>query len=165
VEVCSEPGRGTTFKVYLPRVEEEVQPTKPFAFPFAGPRGNETVLLVEDDEAVRTLSRRILTASGYAVLEAAGGAEALRVCERHGGTIHLMVSDVVMPGMGGRQVAEQLAAAHPETKVLFVSGYTNDAVVRHGIREAEVHFLQKPFKSADLTRKVREVLDGVLANA
>ena len=117
-------------------------------------------MLVEDEEALRSLTRRILTNSGYVVLEAAEGREALRIAEEHRGTIHLLVSDVVMPELSGQQLAEKLLALRPETKVLFLSGYTDDAVMRHGVLQEQVNFLQKPFLSATLSRKVREVLDG-----
>jgi two-component system cell cycle sensor histidine kinase/response regulator CckA len=161
VEVYSEPGLGTSFKVYLPRVEEAATPTRPSrAGLAAAPRGAETVLLVEDEDAVRMLTRIVLEESGYTVLEAADGAEALKAAGAHAGPIHLLISDVVMPGAGGPEVAARLLARRPGLKVLFLSGYTDDAVVRHGILQDKVNFLQKPFSVAALARKVREVLDG-----
>jgi PAS domain S-box-containing protein len=163
VEVCSEPGRGTTFKLYLPRAREEVAGRTPHPAPPAAPRGAETVLLVEDEESVRALVRQVLRGRGYAVLEAGDGARALRVAEIHLRPIHLLLTDVVMPGVGGRELAERLLALHPEARVLFTSGYTDDAVVRHGVLEEEVHFLHKPFSPADLAQKVREVLDAPAA--
>jgi two-component system cell cycle sensor histidine kinase/response regulator CckA len=159
VEVHSEVGTGTAFKIYLPRVEEQITSGKSQEL-ISAPRGTETILLVEDDESVRALSRRILQSSGFTVLEAGHGEEAIRVCERHQGHIHLLVSDVVMPGLGGRQLAERLLTLRPELKVLYLSGYTDDAVMRHGVLEEQVHFLQKPFSTAALARKVREVLDA-----
>jgi PAS domain S-box-containing protein len=159
VQVYSEPGVGTTFKIYLPRVEP-VGPVKPSSHAPALPRGSETILLVEDEAAVRSIARHILQAGGYTVLEAADGAAARRLCGEHAGPIHLLVSDVVMPGVGGRELAEQLSALHPEMRVLYLSGYTDDAVVRHGILQESVNFLQKPFSSAVLAHKVREVLDA-----
>jgi CheY-like chemotaxis protein len=160
VAVHSQPGVGTSFKVYLPRVEEEASPAESHSDSRSGSRGTETVLLVEDEDAVRMLTRMVLEGKGYAVLEASDGAEALAVSGRHEGPIHLLLSDVVMPVMGGRHLAERLLASHPELKVLFHSGYTDDAVVRHGILHEKVHFLQKPYSPAALAAKVREVLDS-----
>jgi PAS domain S-box-containing protein len=160
VWVSSEPGAGTTFKVYLPRADRPAQPGRSYQGTSPAPRGNETILLVEDDEGVRGLLCRILQDSGYNVRAAAGGREALRLCEREAGPVHLLVTDVVMPEMGGRALAEQLLRLHPGLKVLYVSGYTDDAVIRHGVLEAEVHFLQKPFEPAALAQKVRETLDS-----
>jgi CheY-like chemotaxis protein len=160
VVVCSEPGQGTTFKVYLPRAQEEVAARTPHPSPQAALRGSETVLLVEDEEGVRTLVRQVLRGRGYTVLEAGDGAQALRVTEMHLRPIHLLLTDVVMPGVGGRGLAARLAALHPGVKVLFVSGYTDHALVRLGVLEEQVHFLPKPFTPADLARKVHEVLDS-----
>jgi PAS domain S-box-containing protein len=160
VEAHSEPGHGTTFRLYLPRVQEEVAGRTPHPGPPAAPRGTETVLLVEDEEGVRALVRQVLRAGGYTVLEAGDGARALRVAEMHLRPIHLLLTDVVMPEMGGRELAERLLALHPAARVLFTSGYTDDALVRHGVLEDEVAFLHKPFTPADLARKVREVLDS-----
>ncbi|MBP3954813.1 PAS domain S-box protein [Gemmata sp. G18] len=159
VDVYSEVGVGTTFKVYLPRTEPTGGGAKSHSALRALPRGTETVLVVEDDAAVRALTRHILQSAGYAVLEAAGGDEALRVAADHAGRIDLLVTDVVMPGLGGRAAAERLAERHPGLRVLFVSGYTDDAVVRHGVLHESVNFLQKPFTPAALAWKVREVLD------
>jgi two-component system cell cycle sensor histidine kinase/response regulator CckA len=159
VAASSEPGRGTAFKVYLPAVGAARPAGKSHQGLQPAPRGSETVLLVEDDESVRNLARIVLRASGYFVLEARHGGEAVRLAQEYAGPIHLVVSDVVMPEVGGRLLAERLAALRPDVKVLFVSGYTDDAVVRHGVLEAEVAFLQKPFSPAALAAKVREVLD------
>ena len=125
------------------------------------PKGAETVLLVEDEEQVRRLTKMALEKSGYTVLEAGHGGEAVRVAEKYDGPIHLLVSDVVMPEMGGRILAERLSASRPGIRVLFLSGYTDDAVVRHGVVEAGVAFLQKPFSPAALAQKVWAVLDNV----
>ena len=160
VGVYSEVGVGTPFKVYLPRTGPAGEGPKAYAVPPAPPRGTETVLVVEDDAAVRALTRHVLQHAGYAVLEAVDGDEALRAAAGHPGCIHLLVTDVVMPGTGGRAAAERLAERHPGLRVLFVSGYTDDAVVRHGVLHESVNFLQKPFTPAALAWKVREVLDG-----
>ncbi len=124
------------------------------------PGGTETVLLVEDEDSVRALTRHVLAGLGYSVLEAADGDEALRVAGKHKDAIHLLITDVVMPGLGGRQLAERILALHPAANVLYVSGYTDDAIMRHGVLEEQVHFLQKPFSPQALSFKVREVLSG-----
>ena len=160
IEVCSEQDVGTTFKVYLPRVDEAAKAGSSSPGLATAPQGSETVLLVEDEEDVRGLAALVLKESGYTVLEAANGAEALRVAERHGGPIHLLVTDVVMPQMGGRQTAERLQDRYPTAKVLYVSGYTDDTAVRHGIGAADSLLLQKPFSPAALAQKVRGVLDS-----
>jgi two-component system, cell cycle sensor histidine kinase and response regulator CckA len=159
IGVYSEVGVGTTFKVYLPRTVQAGEGAKPQSILRSPPRGTETVLVVEDDAVVRGLIRQILQHAGYVVLEAATGDEALRVATGHKGRIHLLVTDVVMPGLGGRAAAERLAERHQGLRVLFVSGYTDDAVVRHGVLHDKVNFLQKPFTPATLAWKVREVLD------
>jgi PAS domain S-box-containing protein len=159
VGVYSEPGRGATFKVYLPPVEERVPSGKSLHGLKVAPHGSETILLVEDEDAVRGITRLALQMHGYTVLEAKNGAEALKFCEQRQGPIHLLITDVVMPDMGGREVAESMTAFKPGIKILYLSGYTDDAVVRHGILQAEVAFLQKPFSPIALANKVREVLD------
>ena len=163
ITVDSEPGRGTTFKIYLPRaVEHDAQLDEPVAIvPSASPaQGKETILLVEDEEAVRTLTRRILEQSGYCVLEAKHGPEALLLCAQYEGAIHLMITDVVMPEMSGRQLTERVAPTRPDMKILLMSGYTEDTMVRHGIACDGAAFLQKPFTLDALGLKVREVLDS-----
>jgi CheY-like chemotaxis protein len=159
IEVESQPGMGTTVRVHLPRGDEAPAEEKP---PGDGlpPRGTETVLLAEDEDEVRALVRQVLQGGGYAVLEARDGAEALAVATRYGGPIDLLVTDVVMPGVDGRGLAERLSGRYPRLKVLYLSGYTDDAVVRRGVSQEEAHFLQKPFSPAVLARKVREVLDA-----
>jgi two-component system, cell cycle sensor histidine kinase and response regulator CckA len=155
----SEVGKGSTFKVYLPRAEEAVKVYKPKEIAPEAARGTETILLVEDEEAVRTMISRVLQGSGYKVLEACQGREAIEVCRKHQGPIHLMVTDVIMPQMSGRELAERLARVRPETKVLFMSGYPDNAIVHHGVLDPGTAFLQKPFTLAALENKVREVLE------
>jgi len=123
-------------------------------------RGNETILLVEDERAVRALTRRVLEGNGYTVLEAAGGVDAIERVEHHEGPIHLLLTDVVMPGMSGLAVFESISALRPGIKVLYLSGYTPNAIVHHGILGAGTPFLEKPFTPGTLTGKVREVLDS-----
>ncbi|HJQ23668.1 MAG TPA: PAS domain S-box protein [Blastocatellia bacterium] len=159
--VYSEVGRGTTFKVYLPRVTEDAPEDESVSKPEPPLRGTETVLLAEDEEVVRRLAREVLEGYGYRVLEAGNGGAAFSACVGHDGPIHLLITDVVMPGMGGRDLANRLSRLRPEMKVLFMSGYTDDAIVHHGVLEAGIPFIQKPFSPDDLARKVREVLDGV----
>ena len=159
VEVYSEPGRGATFKMYFPQVRERVSSGKSSHGLRTMPRGSETVLLVEDEGAVRALARHVLQSCGYTVLEASNGKEAVQLAGSYQGPIDLLVSDVVMPYLGGRQLAERLAALRPGLQALFLSGYTDDAVVRHGVLEESFAFLQKPFTTTGLALKVREVLD------
>ena len=157
--VYSEPGRGATFKMYLPRVDQAPEPVPATPLARAALRGSETVLLVEDDDSVRSLTRKMLEVQGYAVLAASSGAEALRAVAASGGVVHLLVTDVVLPAMSGRELAERLRAARPGVKVLYTSGYTDEAIVHHGVLDPGIAFLQKPFTSDALARKVREVLD------
>ena len=157
--VYSEPGRGTTVKVYLPRVAGGAE-AMPAPEPQALRGGQETVLLVEDSAPVRALARRSLEAWGYTVVDAADGPAAVALATEHAGGIDLLVTDVVMPGMSGRELAELLGPARPSMKVLYTSGYTDDAMVRQGVLNAGVAFLQKPFVPETLARKVRAVLDG-----
>jgi PAS domain S-box-containing protein len=159
IEVASEVGRGTTFKVYLPRTDETVRSRRLPEDAVALPGGTETILLVEDQDAVRTFARRVLLAGGYTVLEARDGEEALGVAQQYTAPIHLLLTDVVMPRMSGPQLAELLARDRPGLRVLFVSGYADEANSRCGVMEGGGAFLQKPFNPVRLTRKVREVLD------
>jgi two-component system cell cycle sensor histidine kinase/response regulator CckA len=158
--VYSEPGRGAVFKIYFPLAEELRTASDPrLAAVNAGSRG-ETVLIAEDDDQVRAVVRRVLTRGGYTVLEARSGTEALALGERHAGAVDLLVTDVVMPGMGGPEVAGALRERHPKLKLLYMSGYTDDSMLRHGVLEGEVNFVQKPLTPELLLRKVREALDA-----
>ena len=154
----SEVGHGTTFRIYLPRVEEAAQPTDTVTPCSSVMHGNETVLLVEDEESVRQLVRETLESRGYKVIEAENGEEALKISTTYTEPIHLLITDVVMPGISGRELAKQLSETHPPTRVLFLSGYTEDAIVHQGGFEPGTAFLQKPFTLQNLSRKVREVL-------
>jgi len=156
--VYSELGHGTVFKVYLPRVDGSADSTALPATEGELPDGTETILVAEDQEEVRKYTRKLLEARGYKVLVAAGGAEALQVSARYEGIIHALVTDVVMQGMGGRELAVALLKARPRTKVLYVSGYADESLVPHGVLDPGVAFLQKPFTAAALARKLREVL-------
>ncbi len=155
----SEPGIGTTFKIYLPTVDEAIASVTDIHAP-TKEQVNETVLVVEDEDGVRKIAVRALQSQGYHVLEADSGKQALQVVTGHNGRIDILVTDVVMPEMSGRQLAESLRMRLPELKILYQSGYTDDAVIRHGILEAEVAFLQKPYTPMNLIKKVREVLDA-----
>jgi signal transduction histidine kinase/CheY-like chemotaxis protein len=157
--VYSEVGRGTTFKIYLPCVESPIGEPKIGAEDTDLQIGTETVLLVEDEERVRDMTKEILQESGYQVLEAKHGQDALRVADRHAGIIHLMLSDVVMPQMSGRELAERLAPLRKDMKVLYMSGYTDDAIVHHGVLDEGMSFIEKPFTPNALARKVREILN------
>ncbi len=157
--VYSEPGQGSTFKIYLPEAEERAEAGESSAGRASVPAGSETVLLVEDDEEVRSVAREMLEKQGYGVLEAREGAAALRLAEQHSGPIHLLVTDVVMPHLGGLELVERLGALHPETRVLFMSGHTEQLVMSDRRDHPVVAFLQKPFRTDVLARKVREVLD------
>ena len=159
IAVDSEPGRGTNFTILFPRVEEAVAAVKPAPAPAMPAGGSETILLVEDEAAVRNLIRDTLESYGYHVLEAGGGSEALRLSREHQGPLPLLLTDVVMPGMSGRAVAQAISAARPETRILYASGYTDEAIARHGVLDPGTDFIQKPFSPDDLARRVREVLD------
>jgi len=160
IGVYSEPGRGTTFRIYLPRIEEAAEAVEPGKAREQLPRGSETILLVEDEAGVRTLAKTILQTHGYTVLDAAQGKDAFLLSGQHEGLIHLMVTDMVMPEMSGREVAERLKPLRPNMKVLFMSGFTDKAMVHHEELDPGMAFLQKPFTPQTLARKVREVLDA-----
>jgi two-component system cell cycle sensor histidine kinase/response regulator CckA len=159
IGVYSEPGLGTTFKIYLPCATETTEPIAAREESETLPRGTETILLVEDGEAVRVLAAQLLREQGYTVLEAGNGEEALRLTEAQiEPEIHLLLTDVVMPQMGGKELADRLQAERPNLKVLFTSGYTDDAIVHHGVLEPGIAFLEKPFTASTLLRKVRQTL-------
>ena len=162
--VYSEPAKGTTFKIYLPRVEEAAQnpvPTSVLPEVFAGAPGTETILLVEDEANLRYLARQFLEKQGYQVLDAADGALAMQIALAHEGVIHLLLTDVIMPGMNGRELAQRVLQLRPGTKVLYMSGYTENVIGHNGTLDAGVRLLPKPFTLRDLKSKVREVLDSI----
>jgi PAS domain S-box-containing protein len=157
--VYSEPGKGTTFKVYLPRVQELADPKQEVVIPGVN-KGSETVLLVEDDGAVRELASMILSSNGYLVLPAQDALEAEHFSANHSGEIHLLLTDIMMPGTSGRELARRISARHPRARVLYMSGYTDNVLAQGGVLEEGVSFLQKPFTPAALSQKVRDVLDS-----
>ena len=158
--VYSEVGHGTTFKLYLPRVEELAErASEPAQGPARAAHGTETVLVVEDEAPVRSVARQVLERHGYTVLEAPSAEAALDLATRYSGTIHLLLTDVVMPGLNGRELASRLADLRPDARVIFMSGYTDDAVTRHGVLEPGSAYVQKPFTPDAIARRVREVLD------
>lgn len=156
--VYSEIGKGTTFKIYLPRVDQAADHYKPAAA-CELPKGAETILLVEDADLVRKLAREVLESSGYRLLEASQAKIALQICQEHKERIHLLLTDVVMPEMSGRELANRLVSLHPEMSVLYMSGYTEDTIVHHGVLEEGINFIQKPFSPDALALKVRAVLE------
>jgi two-component system, cell cycle sensor histidine kinase and response regulator CckA len=158
VVVESNPGRGATFTIYLPRISEPVL-NSPLSVEPAVRAGTETILLVEDELGVRQLVCEMLLRLGYQILQASGGAEALRLFEQHQGSIDLLITDVIMPQMSGRELAQRLKALQSSLKVLYISGYTDDMLAHHGVLESNVFLLQKPFAPDELAKKLREVLD------
>jgi PAS domain S-box-containing protein len=160
ISVNSAPGRGASFAVYFPASETKEEPADDGMIPTQSQAGWETVLVVEDQQSVRGFVRNLLMLNGYRVLEAADGSEAMDICRQHPGEIQLVVTDLVMPGMSGRVLAERLAKEQPKVKILYMSGYTDDSVVHTGVAQAGLAFLQKPFSPTTFTHKVREVLDG-----
>ncbi len=160
--VNSEPGKGTSFKIYLPRIAERAEPAQVVASnesAFTEP-GTETILLAEDEANLRYLARQFLEKQGYKVIEAADGAVAMQIAVAHEGVIHLLLTDVIMPGMNGRELAQRISEIRPQTKVLYMSGYTENVIGHNGTLDAGVRLLQKPFTLRDLKSKVREVLDS-----
>jgi two-component system cell cycle sensor histidine kinase/response regulator CckA len=165
IDCYTEPGCGTNFTIYFPAVDEPLHSSSQDQRAAKITGGTETILLVEDEDAVRAIALLALQTQGYTVMHAESGKKALRIIEKHQGRIDLLVTDVVMPGMSGRELAETLCLQYPSLKVLYASGYTDDSVIRHGILEVEVAFLQKPYTPLTLARKVREVLDKQLESA
>lgn len=157
--VYSELGHGTTFKVYLPQLETETQRVETTVAETPMPGGSETILLVEDEDAVRGLARKVLEHAGYNVIEATRGEEAIRLCTEGVQSIDLLLTDVVMPGISGKEVADHLSALLPGLKVLFMSGYTDEAIVHHGVLDSNIEFIEKPFTPVALAKRVRKVLD------
>src|SRR4029077_3643635 len=161
--VHSEPDKGTTFKIYLPRVAETTENLAQAVAPadsVATEPGTETILLVEDETNLRYLARQFLEKLGYRVIEAADGAVAMQIAVAHEGMIHLLLTDVIMPGMNGRELAQRISEIRPNTKVLYMSGYTENVIGRNGTLDAGIRLLQKPFTLRDLKSRVREVLDS-----
>jgi two-component system cell cycle sensor histidine kinase/response regulator CckA len=165
IEVDSTLGSGSSFRIYLPQIHEAAQLKEIELGLVKMPRGSETILLVEDEVRLRELAQLVLEAGGYKVLSVGNGAEAMQVCHEYAEVIHLLFTDVVMPKMSGRQLAEVLVPSRPSLKVLYMSGYTDDTMMRHGIQDAATNFLPKPFTPLALARKVREVLDGTAGRA
>jgi len=159
IYLYSELGVGTTFKIYLPRVDEAAESTYVIGTAHTKGQGTETILLVEDEDGLRSLIRKVLVKKGYTILTARDGGEALVVCEKHQGHIDLLLTDVVLPKLGGHQLAQSVLKQRPLTKVLYMSGYTDETIVHHGILDPDIAFLQKPFTTETLAMKVREVLD------
>jgi CheY-like chemotaxis protein len=160
IEVESEVGRGTVFRVYFPRLPQTALPAPADARTGPAPHGTETLLLVEDEPAVRHLAAHVLRSLGYIVLSASNGEEGLRVAQEHKMPIHLVITDVVMPRMGGKVMADWLKATFPDLRVLFTSGYTDDTIAREGVLDAGVDFLPKPYTPSILAHKVRQMLDS-----
>jgi CheY-like chemotaxis protein len=158
IEIESEVGSGSTFRLYLPRVGQTAPELGERSFVSDPPTGSETVLVVEDETSVRILVAEILGQSGYAILQAGNGRDAIRICREYSRRIHLMVTDLVMPHMSGRELFEAAAQLRPDMKVLYLSGYSDDSVIRRDLDTSQISFLQKPFGPYALAAKVREVL-------
>jgi CheY-like chemotaxis protein len=158
ISVYSEPGQGSTFKIHLPQAEGTAQSTKTVETSEILPRGSETILLVEDEEALRTLARNCLESHGYCVLEAADGKAAMARAGEHTGPIQLLLTDIIMPGMNGRDLANRMTALHAEMKVIYMSGYSNDLIAQYGVLDPETLLLEKPFTLRALLTKVHQAL-------
>jgi DNA-binding response OmpR family regulator len=163
--VYSEPNQGSTFKIYLPRVDQPIEEAGTEKHASNISRGTETILLVEDDPQLRELSSSVLRHCGYNVLAAATPEEGIKICESNNPEIRLLVTDVVMPRINGRQLAERIQRMCPRIRVLYISGYTDNAIVHYGVLDSGLWFLAKPFTLSALVAKVREVLDSVTSSA
>jgi two-component system, cell cycle sensor histidine kinase and response regulator CckA len=159
IEVHSRVGHGSTFYIYLPRATDLGKPA-PIAVGAGSGVGNETILLVEDDDRVRALVSNMLRKNGFSVLLASAGDQALEIAARHRGRIHLLLTDVLMPGLNGRMLSERLTATRPETRVLYMSGYSDDDILRLGVKKNAAHFIQKPFSVDALIHKIRDTLNS-----
>jgi CheY-like chemotaxis protein len=160
IYVYSEPGHGSTFKIYLPRYTAKPEPWQKISPAVPDPQGHETILLVEDETAILEITKLILEKLGYRVLPASTPDRALSLAGEHDGEIHLLITDVIMPGMNGRDLANKLVSFNPELRSLFMSGYTSDVIAHHGVLDDGIHFMQKPFSKHALAAKVREALDS-----
>jgi CheY-like chemotaxis protein len=160
LSIYSEPGLGSSFKVYLPQSARQQAATETNEALSVLPGGSETILVVEDDKAVRAMTTRILRTCGYSILDAGGGKLAINVAQQYEGQIDLLLTDVVMPQIGGKRLADRLSVLRPGIRILYISGYTDETVARHGVLRAETAFLQKPFAPRALAEKVRDVLDS-----
>jgi two-component system, cell cycle sensor histidine kinase and response regulator CckA len=163
IDVESVPGTGTTFKIFLPRVHEEISAERQHADASTTGRGNETILIAEDETSLRTLTSATLELNGYKVLQAKDGLEALEVSRKHDGPINLLLTDIVMPGMGGRALAEELGRERKDMRIVYMSGYTGQAVGSQGPVEPGSFYLHKPFTRQALTQKIREALESQIA--
>jgi CheY-like chemotaxis protein len=159
--VSSEPHHGTTFSIYFPSCKDMETLPESKTSPHKLPQGSETILLVEDEDTVRTLTHSILEERGYTVVEAKNGNEALMICKEHSGNFHLMITDIIMPGMNGNKLVQEVTRLYPNIKILYISGYSDDIVVQYGIssKKGQPHFLKKPLTPSMLLCKVREVID------
>ena len=155
----SEPGKGTTFKIYFPRIKAEEKSDIEEPLDENRLKGSETILVVEDSETLLKLTQKILEAYGYKILTAQSGNEAMEIFKGNVGPIHLLLTDVVMPGISGRKLAEQIQSKNPKVKVIYMSGYTDDNISKHGVLYDDIEFIEKPFSPKDLGLKVREVLN------
>jgi two-component system cell cycle sensor histidine kinase/response regulator CckA len=161
INVYSEPGKGTTIKIYLPRFKKESEPIQVGTPKVGLTRGRETILLVEDDQAILKMTEKMLKQLGYQILTAQTPKEAINIAQKYTNNIHLLITDVVMPDMSGPELTERLLTIFPNIKVLFMSGYTANVIAHQGVLDEGVHFIQKPFSIKDLSTKVRSILENI----